>query len=178
MNLAPRPSPADLLAQRLEQTFRRIAATRMAGVPVLNRALQVQAIGFAPLAPTADAAPALLGILLTPWFMNLLRVPPALAADLGARPGSVSVGASVNPPGWLAEGQSAERRIGAHQLTFVGASEATLGHYEQCSLFSPMFQFADQGAAVATAREVLRLLRAPQPQPPTAAVPALTGATA
>jgi hypothetical protein len=35
MNLATRPSPAELLAPRLEQTFHRIAATRMAGVPVL-----------------------------------------------------------------------------------------------------------------------------------------------
>lgn len=176
MNLATRPNPAELLAQRLEQTFRRIAATRMAGVPVLNRALQVQALGFAPLPPTADEAPALLGVLLTPWFMNLLRVPPELAAAPGAEPASASVDASVSAPGWLTEGRSAERRIGAHQLTFVGAFEATLGRYEQCSLFSPMFQFADQGAAVATAREVLRLLRAPQQQP--APAPVLAGAAA
>ena len=151
MSLATRPptrhraDPAEL-ELRLEQTFRRIATTRMAGVPVLNPALQVRALGFAPLlqavetSATTEAAPALLGILLTPWFMNLLRVPAA--------------GQPVLPVGI-----SAEREVGAHRLSFVGAHEPSLGAYEQCSLFSPMFQFADQAAAVATAREVLRELR-------------------
>ena len=45
-------------------------------------------------------------------------------------------------------------------LDVTGAHEAEgLGAWEQASLFSPMFAFADQPAAVATAREVMRLLR-------------------
>ena len=52
------------------------------------------------------------------------------------------------------------RRYGEHALDFTGAHEAEdLGAWEQASLFSPMFAFADQPAAVATAREVMRLLR-------------------
>ena len=61
----------------LEAVFRRIATTRMRGVPVLNPALSVQAIGFGPdpLRTAPDAAPTMLGVLVTPWFMNLLRLP-------------------------------------------------------------------------------------------------------
>ena len=56
---------------RLETVFRDIAATRMEGVPLLHASLQVQAVDFAP-EPEGDFA---LGVLVTPWFMNLMRLP-------------------------------------------------------------------------------------------------------
>ncbi|MDZ7858317.1 [NiFe]-hydrogenase assembly chaperone HybE [Sphaerotilus sp.] len=140
----------------LEATFRRIATTRMRGVPVLHAALSVQAVGFvrepAAAAASASAKPAptpmLMGVLVTPWFMNVLRLPISAVAD-GAAAGLLPVGAT------------AARGYGEHRLDFVGAHEPTIGAFEQASLFSPMFSFADQPAAVATAREVLRLLRQP-----------------
>ena len=121
---------------RLEAVFRDIAATRMEGVPLLHAGLQVQAVDFAP-EPEGDFA---LGVLVTPWFMNLMRLP------LGA--------AEV-----LAPGQVGPQRLGEHRLHFIGAHEAAFGPNEMCSLASPMFEFADQQAAVATAREVLVRLR-------------------
>jgi [NiFe] hydrogenase assembly HybE family chaperone len=134
----------------LERSFRHIASTRMAGVPVLHSALQVRAVGFAPLPEAPDWA---LGVLVTPWFINLLRLPLQPLADV----------AGAAAAGCLDVGRDAKREIGGQPLHFVGAHEDRLGHYEQCSLFSPMFHFADQAAAVATAAEVMKLLRNPQP---------------
>ena len=126
---------------RLEAVFRAIAATRMEGVPLLHAGLQVQAVDFAP-EPEGDFA---LGVLVTPWFMNLMRVPLGTAEV-------------------LAPGQVGPQRLGEHRLRFIGAHEAAFGPYEMCSLASPMFEFADQQAAVATAREVLVRLRASSAQ--------------
>lgn len=148
--------------QALEQAFARIQRERMADVPVLNPSLQVQAVGFA-LEPGEEAEPSIAwGVLITPWFMNLIRL-PLRSTEL------------------LAPGSDAVREMGGQPLDFIGAQEPWLGEaelarYELCSLFSPMFEFADQAAAVATAVEVLRLLRAPKPEPAAAVQPALPSA--
>lgn len=123
----------------LRQCFERIGATRMYGVPVMHPKLRVEAIGFEPCADE-DGGPAALGVLLTPWFMNLIRLP--LQGTQCAAPG-----------------QSRAYRIGAERFDFIGAHEAGFGGYEMCSLFSPMFEFADHAAARATACEVLLALR-------------------
>jgi len=138
--------------QTLEQVFAHIATTRMRDVPVLNPALRVQAIGFAPQADP-DGGECLLGVLVTPWFMNLVCLPLA-ASDAGE---------SV-----LGVGHKAGRQIGSQRFEFIGAHEDGLGAFACCSLFSPMFEFADHAAAVATAVEVLNLLRTPVPAPPEA----------
>jgi len=131
----------------LEEAFRAIARTRMQGVPVLNPALAVQALGFEPDADGGHAT----GVLLTPWFMNLLRLPLILQTQA------------------LPVGVAAARDLGPHRLDFLGAYEPGIGPFEACSLFSPMFEFADQATAVATAREVLAALRAaPASRPPAA----------
>lgn len=128
--------------RQLEEGFRTIAVTRMAVVPVLNPQLAVQAVGFEP-DGGADATIAL-GVLITPWFMNLMRLP--------LRP---------HAPGLLEMGRNGGREIGGQRFDFIGADEPLVGRYELCSLYSPMFEFTDQEAAVATAREVLALLRRP-----------------
>lgn len=127
----------------LEAAFRTIAQTRLRGLPMLNPALAVQAVDF----EVADGHA--LGVLVTPWFMNLVRLP--LDADAGVLP----------------LGESAPREIGGHRFDFLGAHEHTVGAFEACSLFSPMAGFADQAAAVATARAVLAQLRGrPHTRPP------------
>ncbi len=142
-------SPAH--AQRvtlLVQVFEQIARTRMAGVPVQNPALQVQAVDFLPGQTEGAEAALLTGVLITPWFMNLVRLPEH----------AHSPAASV-----LANGCKAQRRVGSGHFEFIGAWEDALGAFEACSLFSPMFEFADHAGALATATEVLRLLRTPLP---------------
>jgi len=125
----------------LETAFRDIACQRMAGVPVLHARLHVQAVGFEAAEGVA------VGVLVTPWFMNLLRLP------LGDDAAMLPVGAK------------ADREVGLRRFEFIGAHEPVLGAFEACPLFSPMFDFADQAAAVATAQAVLQQLR-PEPVPP------------
>lgn len=136
---------ATILARvtKLEQTFAQIGSTRMQGVPVLNTLLRVQAVGFETVAE--GDAQMLVGILITPWFMNLLRLPLAPAAA-----------ASAPEPG-----SKRSHLCGAQLFEFIAAHEEALGSFEACSLFSPMFEFVDQTGAVSTAVEILKMLRTP-----------------
>jgi [NiFe] hydrogenase assembly HybE family chaperone len=120
--------------------FEHIARTRMAGVPLLHAALRTEAVGFQPQADDEGEA-GLLGVLLTPWFMNLVWLPGAQAAPLEV-------------------GATRLRRLGGESLSFLGAEEAAC-RFEACSLFSPMFDFADQAAARAVAQAALAHLRPP-----------------
>jgi [NiFe] hydrogenase assembly HybE family chaperone len=129
----------------LQALFVHIAATRMRDVPILNAALRVQALGFEPVA----AGSAGVGVLLTPWFMNLVWLP----VDGGP--------ADATQPG-----HTRQRHVGGEVFPFIGAHEAGFGHYEMCSLFSPMFDFADHDSARATAQAVLGELRRTSTLPP------------
>jgi [NiFe] hydrogenase assembly HybE family chaperone len=126
----------------LEATFQHIAATRMAGLPLMHPRLKVQAVDFAD----ADDGVAL-GVLVTPWFMNLVRLPLHSEAAAALRP---------------APGQGEDLSIGGWTLRFLGQQEPGLGRFAAASLVSPMSEFADQAAAVATARSLLERLR-PRP---------------
>ncbi len=160
----PVAAPLAARVRALEQRYREIAATRMAGVALCHPQLEVAAVDFAP---DADGAGAL-GALVTPWFMNLvwLPLPMALTHDT-----------STPPPAALRVGETRRRAVGPEIFEFIGAHEDGLGDFEACSLFSPMFEFADQAAAVETARQVLRLLREP-PATANAAAGAHHGQTA
>lgn len=127
----------------LERVFTEIAHTRMLGVPVQNPAVHIQAFGFAP---EPDDAVMMLGVLVTPWFMNLVRLPTR----------TFSPGNKL-----LAVGRKATRAAGNQSFEFVGACEADIGAFEVCSLFSPMFEFANHAAATDTAKEILNVLRLP-----------------
>lgn len=138
----------DARVAALEALFRAIAATRMQGIALLNPRLAVQAVGFER---AEDGS--LQGILVTPWFMNLVRLPGDGESAAVAGAGRVVA-------------------IGAERFEFIGAHEPGFGAYEVCSLFSPMAEFEDQEAALATASQVLAILRQPPPRPPLAAAPA------
>ncbi|CAM4035452.1 [NiFe]-hydrogenase assembly chaperone HybE [Roseateles saccharophilus] len=128
--------------EALEALFRHVERTRMAGVPVLNRALCVEAVGFEPVAVDAGEAPAVAGVLLTPWFMNLVWLPMQPAAGEGR------------------VGQTRVRSLGGPTcFEFIAAHEPGFGAYEACSLASPMFDYNDQAQASATAVAVLAELR-------------------
>lgn len=122
--------------------FDAVAQTRMTGVPILNAALRVEALGF-ELCQGADAGAGAAGVLITPWCMNLVWFP---LDQLDMPSGS---------------GHSRSRRVGAECFDFIGGYEPTFGSYEACSLFSPMFEFADHAAACATAHAILETLRQP-----------------
>ncbi|WP_019865803.1 [NiFe]-hydrogenase assembly chaperone HybE [Methylovulum miyakonense] len=126
----------------LETAFNDILDARMGGLPIANTALSVQAIGFNRF--NEDW----LGVLLTPWCMNLLLLPGSDSTWCGQ-----------------ASGTSIERSFPYGTFEFTLGSETLLGMYAQCSLFSPMFQFADQAAALAAAQAALQgLLATPEPR--------------
>ncbi len=120
------------LVQTLEEVFSRIHVQRMQGVPVLNRALRVQAVGFTPWQGYS------VGVLITPWFMNLML--------LSGRDGE-----------WkeLPVGGKLTHRFPSGACEVILGDEEGLGRYLMCSLFSPVFRFADQPSAVTTAKAVM-----------------------
>ncbi len=122
------------ICAKLTAVFTEIQTTRMADVPVLNPALSVAAFGFDP---HEDHH---VGVLLTPWFMNLILIP--LDPD-------------NNPLAGLQTGASQSHILPGGRFEFMITHEAALGQYLTCSLFSPMFDFADQETAEITAKAVL-----------------------
>jgi [NiFe] hydrogenase assembly HybE family chaperone len=133
---------ADELA--LEQVFERVRTERMAGLPLLNEQLRVEALGF------RDWQAVRVGALVTPWSINLVILAGPDAPLPAARAGDSRTWAF--PSG---------------DYAFNAAEDPTLGSYAQCSLFSPAFEFASHDDAVAAARAALEALFAvpPPPQP-------------
>ncbi len=147
----PLPSPAAALQARFEH----IQQHQMAGVPMLNPALHVQAIGFRPWSEHW------LGVLVTPWFMNLVLFPRQREH-------------------WLPVGERESRHYAfpAGVFEFIGSHDAQLGDYQACSLFSPMFEFTDHAAAHDTAVAALAALFDPAHRPGSDAPPAEPAAPA
>jgi [NiFe] hydrogenase assembly HybE family chaperone len=126
--LLPDPAP------QLEAGYR-AAHARMQGLPFVNAALRVEAVAFAPWQDRW------LGVLVTPWCMNLVLAPRDRRA-------------------WASLAIGGERRYAfpAGDYVFIGAGDEIVGEHQICSLFSPMLQFDDHDTArlVATlAREAL-----------------------
>ena len=75
-------------ASRLEAAFGAVYEQRMQGLPFINAALAVEAVDFRPWNGHW------LGVLITPWFMNLVLLPndqaawPALRVGSGTSPGT------------------------------------------------------------------------------------------
>jgi [NiFe] hydrogenase assembly HybE family chaperone len=113
---------------RLETAFRAIHEKRMQGLPFVNPAVSVEAIDVLPWNGHW------LGVLITPWFMNLVLLPDNNEAWPALRPG-----------------EKCEQIFPAGVFEFIAGHEDTVGDYLACSLFSPMFEFADQETARLTA---------------------------
>lgn len=125
-------SALTLQLRQVEQTFRNIHRERMQGLPFLNPALEVEAVGFTPWGN------GYIGVLITPWFINLMLLPTNKAR------GDLQVGGKVS------------HRFDSGAYEFTVGEEPDIGCYQMCSLFSPAQAFADHAAAVATAHEVMR----------------------
>jgi [NiFe] hydrogenase assembly HybE family chaperone len=131
-------------AARVQSAFERVQRERMAGLPFVNEALRVEVVGL------HRWRGLWLGILITPWFMNLMLLP----AD--------GEGGNEEPPParWPAvrTGDYARFAFPSGVLSFLAGHEAEAGDYLACSLFSPMFEFADHEAARQTAEACLTAL--------------------
>jgi [NiFe] hydrogenase assembly HybE family chaperone len=134
---------ATALAARVQATFERVRSERMVGLPFLNEALRIELVGL------RRWHGLWLGVLVTPWFMNLLLLPGDGVAD------GDKVAAS-----WptVRTGEYASFAFPAGVLSFLAASEGEVGDYLSCSLFSPVFEFADHDTARQTAEACLSAL--------------------
>jgi [NiFe] hydrogenase assembly HybE family chaperone len=136
-------SEASAVAARVRSAFERVRIERMAGLPFVNEALQVELVGL------QRWRGLWLGVLVTPWFMNLMLLPGDGAAE----------GDEV-PARWpaIATGEYAQFAFPAGVLSFLAGREGDVGEYLACSLFSPMFEFADHATARQTAEACLLAL--------------------
>lgn len=134
-----RAQEARALGEKFEEAFRELHRGKMRDVPFLNKAIQVQAIGFRPYEDEV-AGRSTLGVLLTPWFMNLILVPdekPDPAPQVGTK-------SYVSFP--------------SGKYEFIWSYREETGPYRACSLFSPVQEMASQLKAVEIGVEILKAL--------------------
>ncbi|NHB77776.1 [NiFe]-hydrogenase assembly chaperone HybE [Rhodobacter calidifons] len=117
--------------------FTKVFHSRMRDLPVVNQALHVQAVAFQP------HEGGFLGILIAPWFMNLVFLP---GADRPA----------------LKAGTKEVLTFPSGDYEFMHASREMVGPYLACALFSPMGDFTSQMQAVEVARAAMVELFRPE----------------
>jgi len=122
----------DRVTAALVADFTEIWHATMRDVPLVNKALRVQAVGFR----AHDGRP--LGVLLSPWFMNLILL-PAEGEDWST----------------LTAGAKEIVDFPSGQYEFIHNTRDQIGGYKACSLFSPMNDFATQAQAIDVANAVM-----------------------
>jgi len=143
------------LAARLDAHFHELYDRCMKDMPICNPALSVACVGFRPYGDFY------LGIVLTPWFMNICAAPRAGAPKVETQPGATRTLA-----------------LPAGYVDFLATDLDGFDRLLFASLFSPMQDFVDHAAALATAEAAMdALMKPPQaatpaPPPPSAPAPA------
>jgi len=132
-------APALVEAKRIEEQVARLTAdfrevwhSKMRDVPLVNKALSVEAVGFIPWQGGA------LGVLLSPWFMNLILLP-----------GEGEDWSQLTP------GAKEQIAFPSGSYEFIHNTREMVGGYKACSLFSPMGDFQTQMQATDVARAVM-----------------------
>jgi [NiFe] hydrogenase assembly HybE family chaperone len=132
----PAATPEPL--KRLVDAYRRIAAA-MSGLPIYNPQLIVETVGF------RNHDDRLIGVTVTPWFMNLSLLPRESDAKT-----------------WRA-GQTLQLAFPSGEYQFFISELEGLGLIASCSLFSPMNDFTDHEAARLAATAAIDALFQPDP---------------
>lgn len=116
----------------LAAAYRAVGERTMRELPIYNDALGVEAIGFRVFNGK------IVGIMITPWFMNVV-----MPAEAGA------------------PGPRLRVRFPIGEIDFTVSDVAPVGRIATCSLFSPMSEFADMASARAVAEAALETLMRP-----------------
>lgn len=125
----------ETLTRQIEAAFKRIEREQMQGIPLLNPALQVQTVGFQSYQGRT------LGIVITPWMMNLILL-PAQSDDWSD----------------LKLGDKQHHRLPANEFRFVVNEIEGIGLCQTHSLYSPMNEFFNQDHALAAAESFMQTL--------------------
>jgi [NiFe] hydrogenase assembly HybE family chaperone len=121
--------------KRLVADFTEIWNAKMRDVPMVNPVLHVEAVGFR----LHEGRP--LGVLMSPWFMNLILLPAEGEDWAGLTPGQKEV---IGFP--------------SGDYEFTQNTREMTGGYKACSLFSMMGEFRSQQAARDVALAVMAAL--------------------
>ena len=128
-------SGPEAVAARLETLYRAIAEGPMAGLPICNARLDVAAVGFRELGGEC------VGIVVTPWFVNLVAAPTAADA---AR-----------------TGETRRLTLPAGAVDLIVGELPGFGRLDAASLLSPCHELADMEAAFGLAEQALETLFTP-----------------
>jgi [NiFe] hydrogenase assembly HybE family chaperone len=134
----------DHSVNNLANAYRR-AALKVKGLPIYNPTLAVEAVGF------REHEGRQVGVIVTPWFMNLTVLPSA--ADLAS---------------WVKDGTT-RLTFPSGAYDFMVTEMPDAGLIGTCSLFSTMADFTDHEAAQVAAKSVAdALFEVEQPPAPPA----------
>ena len=114
--------------------FTEVWHSTMRDVPLVNKALSVEAVSF------RRHEGHVLGVLVSPWFMNLVLLPDG--ADWSD----------------LTSGEKEVIAFPSGEYEFLHNTREMTGGYKACSLFSPMGDFTRQKDATDVARAVMEAL--------------------
>ena len=124
------------IGRSLENAYSHVQNTHMLGLPIVNPALRVEAVGL------REWDGLCVGVIVTPWCMNVFAL---------SLPGGREL-----PPAQVGTTRAMDLPTGSYGL--LTAHLPQVGHHLTGSLFSPMDAFASQEQAVAAARDALALM--------------------
>ena len=124
---------------KMVQQFETIYVEHMRDLPIVNRALQVEAVGF------HEYHGDQLGVLITPWFMNLILLP------------------GVDNWSNSSQGDTSSIDFPSGRIEFAVSHDKVLGTYLSAVAFRGVVELADQPTARKLAHEVLdNLMKLPR----------------
>ncbi|MCG7874137.1 MAG: [NiFe]-hydrogenase assembly chaperone HybE [Candidatus Thiodiazotropha lotti] len=132
------------MTQQIETVFKRIEREQMQDIPILNPALQVETIGFQVYQGR------LIGVLITPWMMNLMLF-PAEGEDWSE----------------LKLGDKQYHRLPANEYRFMVNEIDQIGLCQTHPIYSPMHEFMNQEHAMAAAESFMKTLMIEVEEPET-----------
>ena len=125
-------SAGAITAKQLEAHFQRVCDERMRDLPIVNPNLRVETIGFRKFDDRS------LGVLVTPWFMNLVLLPEG--------------------PEWAdaTQGDAVAIDFPCGEIEFTVNADDELGTWLSAILFRTMHDMPDQETARAIAGEIMQ----------------------
>lgn len=117
--------------EKVSTIYKNIAANKMLDLPIYNQNLKVETIGFTSWQDN------LVGILITPWMMNLLII------------------ADEKPLSPIPDNKNQAWFFPSGKYDFMGHNLEGFGWIHSCSLISPMDDFNNQAEAIEVADNII-----------------------
>ncbi|MEQ3652437.1 MAG: [NiFe]-hydrogenase assembly chaperone HybE [Glaciecola sp.] len=118
--------------------YKKISHKQMRDMPFYNPELDVEAIGF------DDYLGDTLGVMISPWFLNLVLLPHT--DNKRAQVSQISVGEKI------------ALAMPSGKFDFIKADIEDVGSFLTCSLLSPVFELTSQNLAQETAEASLEVI--------------------